>query len=113
MPHVDIEIENEIRGMVHDFVEGMRALARKAVLQSVAHHLEVDVRAAGASVEPASTPSQSRPKHGAALPAAGRSVEREEPARTPARGGNVSKSKGKAAARARRSSPERRSTEPR
>jgi hypothetical protein len=62
MPHV--EIENEIRASVDEFVEGMRALVRKAVLHTIARHLQVDVDidAAGIAVEPSATPIQPGPK---------------------------------------------------
>ncbi|WP_433936964.1 hypothetical protein AB3662_20130 [Sorangium cellulosum] len=38
------------------FLEGMRALARKAVIQNAAQYLEVDIKAAGISTGPAATP---------------------------------------------------------
>ncbi|AUX22974.1 uncharacterized protein SOCEGT47_034900 [Sorangium cellulosum] len=63
----DVEIENEIRASVAEFLEGMRALVRKDILQSVAGHLEVDIRAAGISIEPALTPIKPARKVGGAL----------------------------------------------
>ncbi|MGK4004786.1 hypothetical protein WMF31_19300 [Sorangium sp. So ce1036] len=63
----DVEIENEIRASVAEFLEGMRALVRKDILQSVARHLEVDIRAAGISIEPALTPIKPARKVGGAL----------------------------------------------
>ncbi|KYF71409.1 hypothetical protein BE15_47060 [Sorangium cellulosum] len=42
--------------MVAAFLEGMRALARKAVIQNAAQYLEVDIKAAGISTGPAATP---------------------------------------------------------
>ncbi|WP_437581187.1 hypothetical protein [Sorangium sp. So ce887] len=38
------------------FLEGMRALARKDVVQNAARYLEVDIKAAGISTGPAATP---------------------------------------------------------
>ncbi|WP_437493001.1 hypothetical protein WME75_19465 [Sorangium sp. So ce1014] len=52
----DVEIENEIRSLVAKFLEGMRALARKDVVQNAARYLEVDIKAAGISTGPAATP---------------------------------------------------------
>ncbi|AUX32589.1 MULTISPECIES: hypothetical protein [Sorangium] len=51
----DVEIENEIRALVAAFLEGMKALARKDVLQNAARYLEVDIKAAGIS-GPVATP---------------------------------------------------------
>ncbi|WP_437786151.1 hypothetical protein [Sorangium sp. So ce1097] len=41
-----------------EFLEGMRALARKAVVQGAARYLEVDIKAAGISTGPAATPAK-------------------------------------------------------
>ncbi|WP_437737948.1 hypothetical protein [Sorangium sp. So ce1335] len=41
-----------------EFLEGMRALARKAVIQDAARYLEVDIKAAGSSAGPAATPTK-------------------------------------------------------
>ncbi|WP_437339049.1 hypothetical protein [Sorangium sp. So ce394] len=57
----DVEIENEIRALVAAFLEGMRALARKDVLQNAARYLEVDIKAAGIS-GPVATPMKPAPK---------------------------------------------------
>lgn len=54
----DVEIENEIRASVAEFLEGMRALVRKDVLRTAARYLQVDISAAGISTGPAATPAK-------------------------------------------------------
>jgi hypothetical protein len=54
----DVEIENEIRASVAEFLEGMRALVRKDVLRAAAQYLQVDISAAGISTGPAATPAK-------------------------------------------------------
>lgn len=54
----DVEIENEIRASVAEFLEGMRALVRKDVLRAAAQYLQVDISVAGISTGPAATPAK-------------------------------------------------------
>lgn len=54
----DVEIENEIRASVAEFLEGMRALVRRDVLRAAAQYLQVDISAAGISTGPVATPAK-------------------------------------------------------
>jgi hypothetical protein len=54
----DVEIENEIRASVAEFLEGLRALVRKDVLRTAGRYLQVDISAAGISTGPAATPAK-------------------------------------------------------
>lgn len=95
----DVEIENEIRASVAKFVEGMRALARKDVLQIVARHLEVDIRAAGISIESLAARIEPAHKAPARKPTRAKPAERKATtARAPERGPQRAKARKKPAA---------------